>query len=161
MEHPVERFRRAAKELRAAVRSEEPDLHEWTRRVRNGVARACLAAALLPHGPVTNARRPGGASDANEDALAAHLAERLGDADAYVELSDGTDSLDSDLLARAGWISRGLAEIDADLATALEWISSPHDDLLWDLRFAFENHWGRHAVDVLRPLHTLASGYPG
>jgi hypothetical protein len=56
-------------------------------------------------------------------------------------------------------ISRDLAEVDRDVDEALTWLEQPHADLLWDLRFSFEHHWGKHAVDVLRPLHALATGY--
>jgi hypothetical protein len=51
-----------------------------------------------------------------------------------------------------------LVEIDEDLANALRWLTDPEPapDVLWDVARAFENHWGSHAVAVLRPLHELA-----
>lgn len=53
-----------------------------------------------------------------------------------------------------------LCEIYDDLGVALALLEIDDrdggTDALWDIREAFEMYWGKHAVDVLRPLHHLA-----
>ncbi len=51
-------------------------------------------------------------------------------------------------------ISFGLAEIYVDLKQALARDDS--DEALWQTRFYFDHHWGRHLADVLHPIHWAA-----
>ena len=54
-------------------------------------------------------------------------------------------------------LSDGLADIWRDLKPGLEALDTNrekyHDDTLWDWRFSFWTHWGRHAIDALRAIH--------
>jgi hypothetical protein len=157
----LEQFATAARRYRVALRADEPDVVSWTRGVRNAVAQLYLAAALLPSGASTDDSGPPDRSSSDEDQnlLAADLEARLGENDPYREIWDPTEALDTDSEPIECFISRDLAEIDGDVHEALGWLEQPHADLLWDLRFAFEQHWGKHAVDVLRPLHVVATGH--
>lgn len=47
-----------------------------------------------------------------------------------------------------------LTEIYVDIYLATEWEDSAHlDDLLWELRFAFQSNWGRHALEAMRVMY--------
>lgn len=54
-------------------------------------------------------------------------------------------------------LSSELVEIDEDLAEAIELLDEARADALWDVPWAFENHWGQHALACLRPLHQLVT----
>lgn len=81
--------------------------------------------------------------------------------DTFVDLWDPTDRRGPvETIERS--LAQELVEIDEDLAASIIWLEdAPSPDLLWDAWFAFEEHWGKHAVDVLRPLHHIARGGVG
>jgi uncharacterized protein DUF5063 len=162
----LQRFTRAVRDFRAALRNDEADLVEWTRLLRNAVAQVYVAAAVLPPGDVTTDdgppdRVPTELKVSAELEVAAELRARLGGNDRYRTIWDATGAFGNDVEPIESSLSLELAEIDSDLHEALAWLEQPHADVLWDLRFAFEQHWGQHAVNVLRPLHVLAAGYVG
>jgi hypothetical protein len=69
------------------------------------------------------------ASPAKEDLVTTHLADDL--TDIYRDLRDGLT----------------------------EWRRGQLDAAIWNWRLSFTAHWGSHAIDALRALHTLASLY--
>ena len=133
----VEEFRRAAASFRATIES-AGETAEFPRRVRNAVSRAYLAAVFLPAGDVT--------------------ADELG----AVEVAPHDEALERRLAATVESDADALAEellaIYDDLGRALALLDRAAPEALWDVRFDFESHWGSHAVNVLRPLHRLATG---
>jgi hypothetical protein len=154
----VTEFRAAAEHFRTTMEETTASLPgQWSaRRLRNAVARVYLAAALLP-------RVDAGDSDLEPrraptaSALEAALRQRLGAADTFTDVWDPTEPDSSDPIART--LSGELVEIYDDLGEALVLLdeaAAGRPDLLWDVWFAFETHWGKHAIDVLRPLHHLA-----
>jgi len=84
-----------------------------------------------------------------------HLCQRLelklGKSNAYWTVFDPPDrnSLAEETL------SDDIADIYLDLknAIALQLSEIGPDDLVWQWRFDFRNHWGRHAVSALTALH--------
>ena len=133
----VEDFRRAAAAFRDAL--EEPDeTPQFARRARNAVARTYLAAVFLPVGEVT-------VEEAGELDVARHDDEL--DRRVSASLARGGDGLADELL-----------EIYDDLGRAIALLDRAAPEALWDVRFEFESHWGSHAVNVLEPLHRLATG---
>jgi len=56
-------------------------------------------------------------------------------------------------------ISNDIAEIYQDIAPGLEdWKdenASTKRAILWDWKFSYETHWGDHATDVFRAIHSL------
>jgi hypothetical protein len=147
----------AARAFRAALASEEVEPHEFARRVRNGLARVYLAAALLPAStPQTDDAPPSQRDRRGSDTLRDRLRTRFGGADRFVDVFDpaGIDGDDSRPIERS--LAQELVEIDDDLAEAVSWLEGGVADALWEVRERFEIHWGKHAVDVLRPLHGLA-----
>jgi uncharacterized protein DUF5063 len=127
----VSAFLQAARAFRSALANDRSEKREFARRVRNAVARVYLAAASLPRGGGAAVTVDRGHSRALEERIRA----RLGDAS----------------------LAQELAEIDDELARCVVWLEEPREpDALGDVWVAFEEHWGRHAVDVLRPLHHIA-----
>jgi hypothetical protein len=51
-----------------------------------------------------------------------------------------------------------LAEIASDLSEVL-WLfeNASHNDAVWDFRFGYQSHWGRHLHEVRTYLHDLAA----
>ena len=152
-------FLAAARAFRAVLEQDDVEERQFARHVRNAVARVYLAAALM--GPPTAAETdelPASTRDRRDsDALRERLRTRFGDADGFVEIFDaaGVDGIKQRPLRSS--LSGELVEIDEDLADAIAWLETGATDALWQVRFDFEQHWGRHAVDVLRPLHQLAT----
>ena len=58
----------------------------------------------------------------------------------------------------ASLVSNDLVEIYSDLQDGLELLSQDAViDAIWDWRFSFSTHWGRHAFDSLRAVHYLVT----
>ena len=152
-------FIAAARAFRAALVADDVEDGDFARQVRNALARVYLAAALL--GPPTTAE-----SDAGDDRaprgddgreLGERLAARFGEHDVFVEVYDPSRLVDEDVEPFERALSQELVEIDEDMAEAIALLDGDRADALWDVRWAFENHWGQHALACLRPLHQLAT----
>ena len=60
---------------------------------------------------------------------------------------------DEDTEIIEGPLADDLADIYHDVLPATEWTDDAHlDDLLWQLRFSFQSHWGRHALEAMKVL---------
>ena len=133
----VSAFREAAQAFRSALANDRAEKREFARRVRNAVARVYLAASRLPRSGTVS---PGDSARTSFDqnysrALEGRIQARFGDAS----------------------LAHELAEIDEELARCSAWLEEPRDlDALRKVWFSFEQRWGTHAVDVLRPLHHIA-----
>ncbi len=82
------------------------------------------------------------------------LKEKLGDWNLYSQVFDPT----KDREAIDGSLADDIADIYRDLKEGLVLHHSdlaPPDDILWEWRFGFYSHWGRHAMDALRTIHSL------
>ena len=158
MSNVAAEFLAAARAFRAALVAEDVLEREFARQVRNALARVYLAAALL--GPPTTVET-NGEIDLERDvaptlALSKRLADRLGEANHHTDVFDPTGITSDDLEPMPRSLSMDLSEIDADLAAAIGWLEQEAPDVQWQVRFDFEQHWGKHAIDALRPLHHLA-----
>jgi hypothetical protein len=59
---------------------------------------------------------------------------------------------DTDIVEAA--LADDLADIYRDVWPATTWDDPEHlDDLLFELRFSFQGHWGRHALEAMRAIH--------
>jgi hypothetical protein len=133
----VEDFRRAATAFRDAI--EEPgETPQFARRARNAVARTYLAAAVLPAGEVTV-----------DDAVTLDVAVHDDELERTVAASLSHQGAD---------LAGELLDLYDDLGRALALLERAAPEALWDVRFDFESRWGSRAVDVLEPLHRLATG---
>jgi hypothetical protein len=98
----------------------------------------------LPHGP---------SQDEWKDRFDA-IQIALDDWDPYwttLTVIDGFDAPEAVLLTLAD----GLADIWRDLKRGLLALDAgaPNQDVIWDWRYGFYTHWGRHATEALRALH--------
>jgi hypothetical protein len=84
------------------------------------------------------------------------LAELLGPYDSYVEIFNPRDPQPGDPVT--GMLSGDLAELYLDLRNSVALLERPNlasVDVLWEWRFAFSFHWGRHLTSALRVIHAL------
>ncbi|HUQ21660.1 MAG TPA: DUF5063 domain-containing protein [Gaiellaceae bacterium] len=142
----VSAYLEAARAFRSALVNDEAEQHEFARRLRNAVARLYLTASSLPRvgRPTTEARVVATVSPAHDAALERRVRARLGDGDTLEE-------------ERRGSLAYRLVEIDAELARCVDSLGEPcQPDALPAAWSAFEECWGSHALDVLRPLHRIA-----
>jgi hypothetical protein len=154
----VVEFRQAAEAYRAAVEAAKDSQpgSAYARRLRNAVARVYLAAALLDRGDFieSDADAPGIDTTRSSD-LQAAVRSRFGSADEFVDVWDPTEPEEGDPIRRS--LAQELVEIYEDLGVALALLAAQERrGPVWDVAETFEHHWGKHAVDVLRPLHHLA-----
>lgn len=78
------------------------------------------------------------------------LGENLGDWDAYWEIFDPISETDS----VGGTLADDLADIYRDIGEFLDNPNSQPIRRIWHLRFSFTTHWGKHAIDALKVIHT-------
>jgi hypothetical protein len=80
------------------------------------------------------------------------LKEKLGDWDQYWQVFDPTE----DKEALSGTLADDIADIYGDLNEGLnlrEMHQAPPEDIVWNWRFSFYSHWGKHAMDALLAIH--------
>jgi Domain of unknown function (DUF5063) len=80
------------------------------------------------------------------------LRQKLGPLDAYWEIFDSTENGSS----VQGSLASDISEIYSDLTHDLDLVDVrgiSQADLLWDLRFSFRSHWGKHLLGTLRAIH--------
>jgi hypothetical protein len=91
------------------------------------------------------------------DSILHRIGARIGGNSVYWEVfepfdHDNHDPVCGDLVDDLGDIyrdiKRALVIFDLDTAAA-------KDDAMWQLKFGFENHWGRHALGALMAIHHL------
>ena len=91
------------------------------------------------------------------DSISHRIGERIGGNSVYWEVfepfdHDNHDPVCGDLVDDLGDIYRDIkrALMIFDLGTA-----AAKQDAIWQLKFGFENHWGRHAIGALMAIHHL------
>lgn len=83
--------------------------------------------------------------------LCGSLSEKIGPLDSYWRIFDSTEEESPVQGSLAGDIS----EIHFDLKEYLELEEKgvPRADFLWDLRFSFRSHWGKHLLGTLAAIY--------
>ena len=82
------------------------------------------------------------------------LKEKLGDWNLYRQVFDPT----KDSEAIHGSLADDIADIYGDLKDGLDYMESDtgaYRDAIFEWRFAYYSHWGKHAIDALRTIHFL------
>jgi Domain of unknown function (DUF5063) len=152
----VAEFGRAAELFRSEIEGAdeaEPGA-SYARRLRNALARVYLAAVLLGRPAFVDGEDAPGVDVTQSSHLEQAVRARLGPADTFLDVWDPTEPIAGDPIQRT--LAGELVEIYGDLGVALSLLAEERPGALWDIAEAFEGHWGKHAVDVLRPLHHLA-----
>ena len=91
-------------------------------------------------------------SDDESARILHEIAKKLGAARHYWEVFDPLDHEDTDSVC--GDLLDDLADIYRDLKTGLmifeRGTMASREDALWQLKFGFDSHWGRHAIGALK-----------
>lgn len=124
----------------------------WS-RLTAVLAEAILLPALEPESEDVLA---GGPTHEEWRVLAVGLRALFGDRDAYrtTWAPYGAESP----TAGHGSLADDLAGVWRDLRDGLDALAAgtaSEADVLWEWRFGFEHHWGRHAVEATRALHAV------
>lgn len=88
-------------------------------------------------------------------ALRCSLGAKLGQYDQFCEVFDPVNREDRPISMS---LSDSLSDIYRDLKRGLRAIpvlGEIPSDVIWDWRFHYKNHWGPHALEVYRVLHSL------
>jgi hypothetical protein len=86
------------------------------------------------------------------------LKQKLGDWDGYTQVFDPT----TDKEASFGTLADDIADIYRDLKEGLvlnETSQATPEEIIWDWRFAYYSHWGKHAIDALLTIHFRLQGF--
>lgn len=81
------------------------------------------------------------------------LKEKLGDWDSYQQVFNPV--IDNESIG--GSLADDLADIYRDLKDVLvkrKASALRSEDSIWDWRFSFRSHWGKHAIDALKVIHS-------
>ena len=164
MSDVVPEFLAAARAFRAALVADGMEDGMFARHVRDALARVYLAAALLgPPGAVEGHVCVEDDEDdpvlprKESDALREKLRARLGEHDVFVDVFDPSRLVIEEVDPIERSLSQELVEIDEDLAEAIALLEADPPDALWEVTWAFENHWGDHAYACLGPLHQMTT----
>jgi hypothetical protein len=155
----TESFRLAAMEFCALLdRHQEFTAPKLLTAVEPLLARLYHAAALLPDPEPTSEHIPDDAVSVDDVRSLQHsLGGLLRAHDEYWELFDPVDAADRSPVA--GLLSNDLVEIYLDVWNSLGLLDPrreiPSADVLWEWRFSFSSHWGRHAASALRVVNSL------
>ena len=83
--------------------------------------------------------------------------EKIGDNRFYREVFDPTDELDKETVC--GDLVDDLGDIYKDIKYGLMIFDlgtmASREDAVWNFKFGFEKHWGRHAIGALKTIHFL------
>jgi hypothetical protein len=119
----------------------------------------CLRATALPDiDPVSESVLERALSDANWRQVFNSLRTLFDSRDPYRIIFDPIDP--DDVEPVYGSLSDDLSDIYRDLKDGLINRNSPEKlaDVIWEWKFSFQTHWGQHATNALRVIHSLLYG---
>jgi hypothetical protein len=149
----LHRFRVAAANFIQAVDA-SPDVQceEFLSRMSHCLAELYSSALCLPAGePDTTGTDETPFAKEESAALFHALREKIGSVDAYWVVFDSTEKASPVQGSLAGDISEIYSDLKQDLQREEKRISQA--DFLWELRFSFRSHWGKHLLGALRAIH--------
>jgi hypothetical protein len=134
-------------------RAKWPQRVEFVAEVAQALAELIAAAGHLPHVEPSDAELSGRPSDEQWRERFAGVQSVLRDWDGYwtaIEPFGGWE-MESVMLTLAD----DLADVWRDMKHGLAALDSgaSDTDVIWEWRFSFYSHWGRHATEALRVLH--------
>lgn len=133
-------------------RKGDSPLGEWLLSVQVALADVYHAALLLPD--IAPATADIANTERDSRSLFENLRHYLGEHDVYRMVWDPLDLEDEPILAH---LSDDLSDVYWDLKEGVDLIESgAHPaDVIWHWQENLRMHWGRHAVDALRVIHSL------
>ncbi|MBL7852751.1 MAG: DUF5063 domain-containing protein [Cyclobacteriaceae bacterium] len=91
------------------------------------------------------------------DKILSVIADKVGQNRYYWEVFDPTNEKDTE--AVCGDLVDDLGDIYKDMKYGLMIFDlgtmASKEDAVWDMKFGFEKHWGRHAISALKTIHFL------
>lgn len=147
-------FRREAEQYCSLIeRAASLKQEEFAAQLTASLAALLSAAARLPDATPTDTDLPDRPSHEQWSERFAEVQTALGEWEAYwTTLAPYGEEAEEAVMLPLG---DDLADIWRDLRQgllALEDGASP-EDVVWEWRFGFYSHWGRHATEALRALH--------
>jgi hypothetical protein len=155
---PVINFIEAAKEYCLLVEKRDDKTNiQLLQQVFIVLPQLCLCGMRLPDVKRLSDYEPARLPYERRNDLSKSLQVMLKDYDVYTEIFDPYDVKEQEPIR--GVLSDDLSDIYLDLRPGLhEWEqASPREklDIIWDWKFGFEHHWGRHATSAFRALYSL------
>ena len=154
----VHRYSEAVERYRGVIRAPQRALGQFLHEVEPSLSALYSAAAELPEvAPATDGVPDPVSERAEYRALQASLAALLGPYDAYRDIFDPSDPEDQKPVQYL--LSLDLTEILEDLDEGHS-LADPRRaiapaDVLWQWRFDFTSHWGRHAAAAIKVINSL------
>jgi hypothetical protein len=136
--------------------SDELDRDRFLEELERHLAALYLAAIDLPTGDADGPDAPPSMTNEEWQALSRRISEKLGDADYYRLIFDPYQA-DPPVTAS---LADDVADIYRDLrgGFALLEAGGTRDGAVWEWRFGFDSHWGRHAAHALYAVRVLTRG---
>ena len=153
------RYADAAERYTAVVRAHtRGSLGQFLRDVEPALFAVCSAASELPEVAADTEDVPESAEHREEyQKLQGSLSALLGRYDTYRQFFDPSDAADEEPVHCL--LSLDLVEILEDLEYGRSLLEPSRRvtsaDVLWQWRFGFVHHWGRHATSALRVINSL------
>ena len=149
-------FRSVAESFVAFVdESAEGPRDPLVRELERRIAELYVAALSLPQPGELRSTQPTSSMRHDEAAsLMRRLSRQLGDYDFYNLVFDPYDFVDSTPVT--GSLADDVTDIYRDLKNGLvAYDAGETEDAVWEWRFEFDSHWGRHAANALYAIHVL------
>jgi hypothetical protein len=136
--------------------SDELDRDRFLRELERHLAALYLAAIDLPPGDADGPDAPPSMTHDEGHALSRRLSEKLGDADYYRLIFDPYRA-DPEVTAS---LAEDVVDIYRDLRDGFGLLEAggSHEGAVWEWRFGFDSHWGRHAAHSLYAVRVLTRG---
>jgi hypothetical protein len=133
--------------------SEDLDRDRFLRELERHLVALYSAAIDLPFGGVDLADAPHSMTSGEWQALNERLSEKLGDTNDYQLMFDPYE----DKKPVVASLADDVADIYRDLKDGFALLDEggSRDGAVWEWRFGFESHWGRHAAHALYAVYVL------
>jgi hypothetical protein len=152
---PFETFCATAAEYCALIEGiERLDRREALRRLSQLLPGLMFAAAHLPETDPSDEDLGHTIPDDSWSERFSALNEAMGDHGAYWTTTDTRSTTEPAVVLLP--VADDLADIWRDLKPGVEALAAGarQEDVTWEWRFSFETHWGAHAAEAIRAVHT-------
>lgn len=136
--------------------SESQSQSAFLRELERALVRLYAAGLVLDHlAPEDDAAPAEGLTNDEAAALQRRLGQKFGDYDYYAVVFDPYDLASAPV---TGSLADDVADIYRDLKDGFaELANRKIENALWQWKFGFDNHWGRHAAEAIYALYSLRS----
>jgi hypothetical protein len=154
------RFGAAAQEFcRAVDAAEDSTRSSFLLRIYRVLPELISAALQLPHlapSDSTESEDQTRLSRIEWERIYNAVAKRVGDWDIYWQLFDPTKNEEPGAGSLADDLTDIYREVNDGILADRKHLRPPQD-IVWEWRFSFYSHWGKHAIDASQAIHHRAS----